>query len=673
MFVVYPVGVPTFAMWVFYKNWARLHGQQYAPIAKRQPSLPSSHTVEQLPWWYGDRSTFHFMVRDYRPGVFFFEIVDFVRKFALTGLLMFADRGSASQIVLGIMLAFGFGLLTSVVQPYADSPTNIFRITADCSLFITLLIVLVLHFKDEFNNLMISKGCEFLTLNILQWILVGVNFVVILVGASQELLRRLFKFYHQTNLVGILFNAHDKVLDGEGGYSTIYRGKYRASISAKAVPAAVKARAFDSEIEAVEVALMLECAAHPNIVKLFKSQQDGPTSYLAMELGDCSLESTISTVTAAGELDPITLCEAVTQGVQHLHQSGFVHGNVTPANIVLFGNTPKLCGFSCARALEPSIATEMSTVRGTRGYQPLEILARKYFVSTEVHDPEAVDVFGLGCTIFFILSGGDQAFIPSQGKQTTNNIELSILAGTSGLDTSSISAEGKHLLRQMLCAGPSDRVSLDVAVAHPLFWTIHQKLQYLGESVGNVLPPRIHKSENPFITDIERLLDNNIGPYDETDPENGGSWSRALDSRYPLTGDWGKKSGQRTPQEEERNYFIFGAPPSKKQAAERERQIQSGKMTATFAAKHIRSVGLLKFMRNIYAHRAQQVEAGRFETELVLCTWLLDPFPFLLMGVYEADQIHALTPLFATNDTIIDEQQPPQLDHMVNPLAPTLL
>jgi hypothetical protein len=196
----------------------------------------------------------------------------------------------------------------------------------------------------------------------------------------------------------------------------------------------------------------------------------------------------------------------------------------------------------------------------------------------------------------------------------------------------------------MFCVGPSDRVSLDTVLEHPLFWTLDQKIQYLGDSVGSVLPVRMHRSQHPFIGEIERILDSNLGPYNETQPEDGGSWSRSLNGIYPLTGDWGKT--QRPPHTEEHNYFIFGAPPSKKQAAERGRQVKAGKLAGDFKAKEIRSVGLLKFMRNIYAHRAQQVEAGRFPSEQDLCMWLLEPFPFLLMGVYEADERHRLSTMF---------------------------
>ena len=149
-----------------------------------------------------------------------------------------------------------------------------------------------------------------------------------------------------------------------------------------------------AENEVVETALMLECDAHPNIVKLFKIQQFGPSSYVAMERGDCSLLAAVSKVASGGEpdYDWVAVCKAIIQAVQHLHAQHFVHGNVTPGNVVLFDRTPKLCGFSCARKLDPHIATEMSTLLGTEGYQPIEIVSRKHAAFTEVHRPEAVDV-----------------------------------------------------------------------------------------------------------------------------------------------------------------------------------------------------------------------------------------------------------------------------------------
>ena len=608
------------------------------------------------------------MVRDYRPQVFYYDIVEFIRKFALTGLLMIgAERGSVSQIVLGIILAFAFGLGNAILQPYADQRTNIFRILADCSLFITLLIVLVLHFKDN-----LDLECEYLTNYKLKCILIGVNFILLILGANQELLRRCLKLYRQTNLVGILYNPDDKVVDGEGDYATVCRGEYRATVNAKPVAAAVKAKMFDPAIEAVETALMLECDGHPNIVKLFKIQQDGAKSYLAMELGECSVEACYSGFSVGRErkqLDKIALCKAIAEGVQHMHKSGFVHGNITPANVVIFGTTPKLCGFSCTRSIESTVATQMDTIRGTRGYQPLELLVRKLMVTAEINNPEAVDVFGLGCTMFFILSSGSQAFATTRAE----NLELNIETGNSGIEAAAnVTAEAKHLMKQMVRPGPNARCSVETVLSHPLFWTLHQKLQYLGDTVGSVLPERIHRSEHPFVEEIEALLDTCIGPYNASNPENGGSWAAAFNNRYPLNGDWGTAIS--TPQNDEQNYHVFGATPSKQEEAASATSDDMIQLVST-DDKEIRSVGLLKFIRNVYSQRAHHIEAGRFESEMALCTWLLEPFPFLLTGVYQVDARYQLTHTVAHDggsygSSVEQSQQQQREDLTVNPLDP---
>jgi hypothetical protein len=84
---------------------------------------------------------------------------------------------------------------------------------------------------------------------------------------------------------------------------------------------------------------------------------------------------------------------------------------------------------------------------------------------------------------------------------------------------------------------------------------------------------------------------------------------------------------------------VYGAPPSKKQAAARQAHLAAGKkLNGAYEAKQIRSVGLLRFLRNLNAHRVQQVEAGRFESEEALVEYLLQPFPWLLAAVYAIDE-----------------------------------
>ena len=76
----------------------------------------------------------------------------------------------------------------------------------------------------------------------------------------------------------------------------------------------------------------------------------------------------------------------------------------------------------------------------------------------------------------------------------------------------------------------------------------------------------------------------------------------------------------------------YGAPPSKKQVKEREGLIAGGKPLGAHESKEIRTVGLLKLIRNLAVHGPQMVNAGRFESEEALHHYLLDPFPWLVMA-----------------------------------------
>ena len=69
----------------------------------------------------------------------------------------------------------------------------------------------------------------------------------------------------------------------------------------------------------------------------------------------------------------------------------------------------------------------------------------------------------------------------------------------------------------------------------------------------------------------------------------------------------------------------------------------AGKVHSRHKAKEIRSVGLLKFIRNVYVHRAQMVDMGRFESDDAVLHYLLDPFPWLLMAVHTLDAKHGMS------------------------------
>jgi hypothetical protein len=86
---------------------------------------------------------------------YYYEIVEFCRKGLLTGVLLGAKQGSASQIAVGVFICAVFAFLNMTTMPYVDRRVNGMRILTDFSLFVTMLCVLLLHFREYLQ-------CEFM-------------------------------------------------------------------------------------------------------------------------------------------------------------------------------------------------------------------------------------------------------------------------------------------------------------------------------------------------------------------------------------------------------------------------------------------------------------------------------------------------------------------------------
>lgn len=406
-------------------------------------------------------------------------------------------------------------------------------------------------------------------------------------------------------------------------------GEYKATASAEPITCAVKVRPLSVEGLQAEAAVMTTCQ-HVNICRMFRAAESEGFHYLAMQL----CETTVQNATQNGSLQfvlgqatAVDVCRGLCEGVRALHEASFVHGNIAPANVLLVAGIPKLSGFSsAAHVSQPK--SRLSTARVAIQYRAPELASTDGSRSIDLAHPKAADIYALGGTLYFLLSRGDNA-------GTRESVQRSEV----------LAHEARSLIGLMMDWNAEDRSSIHQVLEHPMFWSLGETVRYLGEGVGNILPVKGHRSKHPFIANLEAIADRELGVYDEADPSNGGSWARLLDPRYPLPGEkndgWGKT--QRSPAEEEHNYAIYGGPPSKKQVKERDGLVAAGKPLGGHEAKDIRTVGLLKFIRNLDAHAGQQVNAGRFESEDAMRHYLVDPFPWLLMAVFTTDAECGLT------------------------------
>jgi eukaryotic-like serine/threonine-protein kinase len=141
---------------------------------------------------------------------------------------------------------------------------------------------------------------------------------------------------------------------------------------------------------------------HPNVVAVFNLVVDADTDsrWLVMEYVDGTNLSRL--VREQGPLSPDDAAPLLRQAADALaaaHAAGIVHRDVKPSNILVDrSGRAKLTDFGIARITTDPSLTQTGLVTGSPAYLPPEV------ASGERGD-EAVDVWSLGATIFYVLSG----------------------------------------------------------------------------------------------------------------------------------------------------------------------------------------------------------------------------------------------------------------------------
>jgi serine/threonine protein kinase len=128
---------------------------------------------------------------------------------------------------------------------------------------------------------------------------------------------------------------------------------------------------------------------HPFIVKCLDFNFKGRVLTIRMEMGQQDL-----TGLRMDDAELERVAGQVASALQALHSRGVLHGDVKPANLLLFpGNVVKLADFGLARKL----TDPPRPVQGTPYYLPPEAVFGQ--VGTET------DVWGLGCTLYELKTG----------------------------------------------------------------------------------------------------------------------------------------------------------------------------------------------------------------------------------------------------------------------------
>lgn len=154
-------------------------------------------------------------------------------------------------------------------------------------------------------------------------------------------------------------------------------------------------RDLEREVEA------LGALAHPTLVRSFDAVLDGPKPHVLIEhLEGPSLRRLIKRDGAIPVEQLLPLAAHVAGALQYMAQSGYVHLDVKPDNIVM-GLPPRLIDLSIARTLERAGRTDGPL--GTDPYMAPEQCVPREEALAPIGP--ATDVWGLGATLFHAVSG----------------------------------------------------------------------------------------------------------------------------------------------------------------------------------------------------------------------------------------------------------------------------
>ena len=142
---------------------------------------------------------------------------------------------------------------------------------------------------------------------------------------------------------------------------------------------------------------------HPNIVRVLSVFESLGTAFIVMELErGKSLAESISDGEFLQDGEILELCLPVMDGLEMVHDAGFIHRDIKPCNILMRpGMGPVLIDFGSARQPRSGRSGELTAIV-SRGYAPFE----QYEAGNERRQGPWTDIYGLAATLYHAITGG---------------------------------------------------------------------------------------------------------------------------------------------------------------------------------------------------------------------------------------------------------------------------
>jgi serine/threonine-protein kinase len=206
---------------------------------------------------------------------------------------------------------------------------------------------------------------------------------------------------------------------GSGSAATVYRARQinlDRMVAIKVLPP--KALADESNVAAFRAeARAAGQLNHPNIVQCFDVGQAGDVHYIVMEYVEGrTVHEIVKEYGPIPEFSALEIVVSVADALKHAHERGFIHRDVKPKNIILTGTDATIApngrldlSHSFAKLADLGLARAMAD-RALAQAEAGRTLGTPYYISPEqvrgdVHIGPPSDIYSLGATFFFMLTG----------------------------------------------------------------------------------------------------------------------------------------------------------------------------------------------------------------------------------------------------------------------------
>ena len=132
MIVVYPVGIPAFYFLILLRLKDRI-------TAKERHFDPTINKVA-------------FLWENYEPEMWWWEVFECARRLGLSGVLVFVDQGSISQILVALLISVFSSALYIHMRPFEREDDDNLMIVTQGSLFFTLLAAILRKVKVDITE-----------------------------------------------------------------------------------------------------------------------------------------------------------------------------------------------------------------------------------------------------------------------------------------------------------------------------------------------------------------------------------------------------------------------------------------------------------------------------------------------------------------------------------------